>query len=79
MCGRFTQRSNLAKLADDFQARLAFDDEYPKGRFNIAPTHTVAVVRHTGEGRRTGEFPKRADSLNGPITEYSPDRPLSSW
>jgi putative SOS response-associated peptidase YedK len=49
MCGRFTQRSKLADLARDFQARLAFADEPSVPRYNIAPTQVVPVVRQMSQ------------------------------
>ena len=52
MCGRFTQRQPLTKLAEDFQARLAFDDSAYRQQFNAAPTQSVPIVRMAdGNGR----------------------------
>ena len=48
MCGRFTQRTPGARLAQEFQV-----DEVPpvEARYNIAPTQTVIGVRQTAAGR----------------------------
>ena len=48
MCGRFTQRTPGARLAQEFQL-----DEVPpvEARYNIAPTQTVIGVRQTAAGR----------------------------
>ena len=50
MCGRFIQRPVLAKLAEDFQARLAFDDAGYRPQFIVAPTQSVAIVLAESDG-----------------------------
>jgi putative SOS response-associated peptidase YedK len=65
MCGRFTVRSNLKKVAEEFDLS---DVPVHEPRYNIAPTQDVAVVRfdrHTGTRRldllRWGLVPFWAD------------------
>jgi putative SOS response-associated peptidase YedK len=66
MCGRFTQVSDEASLAQRFQAVLVHAPRGP--RYNIAPTDPVAVVVREGAARvldelRWGLLPAWAKSL----------------
>jgi putative SOS response-associated peptidase YedK len=49
MCGRFTQKISSAELARLFGARDRAD--LPGGRYNVAPTQTVAAVVQREDGR----------------------------
>lgn len=49
MCGRFTQRSNLHSLAEQFQFSLPAD-LVVEPRYNIAPTQDVPIVRRPAAG-----------------------------
>ena len=50
MCGRFTLRTKLNILLQQFHAELRDEVELPP-RHNIAPTQDVAVVKHDYAGR----------------------------
>src|SRR4051794_9546820 len=50
MCGRFTLRTQLNLLLDQFAAEAAGLADWPP-RLNIAPTQDVAAIRQN-EGRR---------------------------
>jgi len=54
MCGRFTLRTPLTVLAQQFLFDLGDlpQDEWPPARDNICPTQDVAVVRQPGTGGR---------------------------
>jgi putative SOS response-associated peptidase YedK len=51
MCGRYTLRTELNLLLDQFAAELAYESEYD-ARFNVAPTQTVPAVRLSEAGKR---------------------------
>jgi putative SOS response-associated peptidase YedK len=51
MCGRYTLRTKLNLLLDQFAAELAYESEYD-ARFNIAPTQVVPPVRLSDNGKR---------------------------
>lgn len=51
MCGRFTLRSKLNLLLQQFAAEASPDLDYSP-RWNVAPTQTTVVVRQRGPGER---------------------------
>jgi putative SOS response-associated peptidase YedK len=50
MCGRFTLRTPLSVLIDQFEINLGMEIQLPL-RFNAAPTQDIPVVRLTDGGR----------------------------
>ncbi len=49
MCGRYTLTFYPERLAERFDAQLAFDEFFP--RYNVSPTQYLPVIRNTGERR----------------------------
>lgn len=49
MCGRYTLTFYPERLAERFDAQLAFDEFHP--RYNVSPTQHLPVIRNTGERR----------------------------
>ena len=72
MCGRFTLRTPLTVLIDQFQVDFGADRQLPL-RFNVAPTQDIPVVRQTDAGRelaimRWGFIPSWSKEANsGPL------------
>jgi putative SOS response-associated peptidase YedK len=72
MCGRFTLRTRLNILLQQFHAELRDEVELPP-RYNIAPTQDIPVVRLTDAGRelttmRWGLIPSWSkDANSGPL------------
>jgi putative SOS response-associated peptidase YedK len=71
MCGRFTLRTPMTKLAEQFMLPGLSEGNLPEltPRYNIAPTQNVAVVRMGDAGRelamlRWGLIPSWADDLS---------------
>lgn len=54
MCGRFTLRTPLARVAELFDLALIGDDwaAHQPPRFNIAPSQAVAAIRISADGQR---------------------------
>lgn len=50
MCGRFTLRTPMTKIVEQFAIEQSLLAELPV-RYNVAPTQSVAVIR-TGDGKR---------------------------
>lgn len=50
MCGRFTQTRPWSELVSLYRITEAVSARPPERRYNIAPSHDVAVVRPAGEG-----------------------------
>lgn len=50
MCGRFSQTAQPANVSAVFDVRLP--PKLPEGRYNIAPTQPIAVVRLNAQGER---------------------------
>jgi putative SOS response-associated peptidase YedK len=72
MCGRFTLRTPLSVLIDQFQINLGTEIQLPL-RFNVAPTQDIPVVRTCEGGReltlmRWGLIPSWSKEANsGPL------------
>lgn len=69
MCGRFTLRLSTSELQEFFDLVRACD---AVPRYNIAPTHSIAAIRRTSEGRV-------ADPMHwGLIPRWAKDRKLAA-
>jgi len=85
MCGRFTLRTKLNILLQEFHAELRHELQLPP-RYNIAPRQSVAIVRQSEAGReltlmRWGllpswtKDPKTAPLLNNARSETVAEKP----
>jgi len=72
MCGRFTLRTPMTVLMEEFQVGVVSEQPF-LSRFNVAPTQDIPVVRETDAGReltwmRWGFIPPWAkDAKSGPL------------
>ena len=54
MCGRFTLFTTYEYLLSEFDIQKAFDEEYYKESYNIAPTHNIVSIINDGTKNRMG-------------------------